>query len=641
MSTTAVPITTTQLPATSSTPLSISTPQSVLPEPQVQALVFHVHLFIAGCIALVVLLRLPRGLVRFWKPSEWCSGHFFRRVRFRERAKLTRAPRHGQVSRESSRFASTDESHTLCAQTATRAIHFVDHKGRPLKPSYPPHVPSCPSILRPLVGPLRKCIIPGYSNLQVLIMVAYLAVLLYPFIYRSNFLVEAQRAGWIAVAQLPFLIAFAAKNNVVGWLLGVGYQNLNFLHRYIGRLIVLAANVHSIDYFYRWSFEGTVALNFRRASIIWAMVALVGLDLMFIFSTSFWRAKAFNVFSNVHFFTFVLVIPSIYIHKPTTLPYIIALLFPFGIDYGLRILKTRYVSATIRPLPALNATRIEIPSINTGWRAGQHVRVRIVSSSMFSFSWFGWTESHPFTIASAPVLSGSGRPAVGEEGMVLICKKSGNWTGTLFEMAKRSGYIESGLTPGGVDIGRSVKLLVQGPYGGPGHAMFASYSAVVLIVGGSGITLALSVIQDLVQKDLHRQSRVKAIELVWMVQDPGSLTPVMPLFAALVHSSPSFLTISTYYTRAFVPPSEKHAKAVKEGRAGRPGRIGLTRVMENAISSAVSISGPDAEGDDRGINGMLVGICGPRGLSEDVFAAADAINPARRDQVGGVEIHEE
>ena len=59
--------------------------------------------------------------------------------------------------------------------------------------------------------------------------------------------------------------------------------------------------------------------------------------------------------------------------------------------------------------------------------------------------------------------------------------------------------------------------------GGPGYAMFASYSAVIMVIGGSGITFALSTIQDMVQKGLRDESRVKVIELVWIVQSPGIL----------------------------------------------------------------------------------------------------------------------
>ena len=35
--------------------------------------------------------------------------------------------------------------------------------------------------------------------------------------------------------------------------------------------------------------------------------------------------------------------------------------------------------------------------------------------------------------------------------------------------------------------------------GGTGHSVFASFSAAMFVVGGSGITFALSAIQDLIQ----------------------------------------------------------------------------------------------------------------------------------------------
>ena len=74
---------------------------------------------------------------------------------------------------------------------------------------------------------------------------------------------------------------------------------------------------------------------------------------------------------------------------------------------------------------------------------------------------FGWAESHPFTIASA---TEAGSVAAGEECLTLICKKAGTWTARLFEMSKEDGYLESG-TAQGVDIGRSIKIMIEGPYG--------------------------------------------------------------------------------------------------------------------------------------------------------------------------------
>jgi len=128
------------------------------------------------------------------------------------------------------------------------------------------------------------------------------------------------------------------------------------------------------------------------------------------------------------------------------LPYVLACSGIYGFDYLLRITKTRISRAFIRPLPEFGATRIEVPSVNAGWRAGQHVRVRVISSSM---GWWGWTEVHPFTIASV---------AGGQEGLVLLCKKSGSWTSKLYEMAKVGGYTEGG-------VGREVTIMIEGPYG--------------------------------------------------------------------------------------------------------------------------------------------------------------------------------
>lgn len=57
--------------------------------------------------------------------------------------------------------------------------------------------------------------------------------------------------------------------------------------------------------------------------------------------------------------------------------------------------------------------------------------------------------------------------------------------------------------------------------------MFASYSAAVFVVGGSGITFALAALQDLIQKDLQAQSRVKVIHLVWSIQDPSAYPDIL------------------------------------------------------------------------------------------------------------------
>jgi predicted ferric reductase len=126
---------------------------------------------------------------------------------------------------------------------------------------------------------------------------------------------------------------------------------------------------------------------------------------------------------------------------------VLAAAFIYALDHVLRILKTRLRTARLRPLPELHVTRIEMPYLNAGWRAGQHVRIRVLSARM---GWLGWAEAHPFTIASA---------SEGPEGMVLMCKETGKWTQRLYQLATVTGYV------GEEGYGRKTRVLVEGPYG--------------------------------------------------------------------------------------------------------------------------------------------------------------------------------
>lgn len=131
----------------------------------------------------------------------------------------------------------------------------------------------------------------------------------------------------------------------------------------------------------------------------------------------------------------------------------------YGLDHLVRTIKTRIATATLRPIPELGLTRVEMPTINAGWRAGQHVRLRVLSTAM---GLWGTTEVHPFTIASV---------SKAEEGLVLLCKKTGRWTSTMYEIASTSVYGEQGK-----EVGRSVKVMVEGPYGMYLRASHVSYS---------------------------------------------------------------------------------------------------------------------------------------------------------------------
>ncbi|KAG6888257.1 hypothetical protein C0992_009146, partial [Termitomyces sp. T32_za158] len=603
-------------------PITPVTPS--LSSTQAEKFVFHVTLFILSAAGLFVLLRLPRAFARFWRFSEWIKGHMFWHIPYRHSRAQRRVYANNSINGSSSETCSTsetkdaasDDSHTLYVHNNNNTSQHQVQTTFDL----PPHIATCPAFLQRLVLLHRVRLSPGFSVSQAAIMICYFLTLLYAGLYKSSPFSDPVRAGWVAVSQLPIVIALATKNNILGSLMGFTYEKLNYLHRFLGQLIVLAANVHSLGYFYKWSIGGTFQQSIRNPSTIWGLVGLVALDCMFFFSQSFWRHRFHNIMLPVHVTGLAIAIPAIWKHKPYTMRWMCACIGIYAFDRVCRIIKTRISTANIRLLPELSCTRVEVPHINGGWRAGQHVRLRVLSSAM---GWFTWTEAHPFTIASV---------ADGEEGIVLLVKKSGKWTERLYDMAKGGEFSEAGR-------GCRVKVLVEGPYGGPCHAIFASYSAAVFIVGGSGITFALSAMQGLIRDDLAGRSRVKSITLIWSIQDPSSLNPLLPRLMSMIQESVyTPIHISVHYTRAYPGGAKPRAPVAHPRIMLSSGRPQILRSLEAALARAVSLV--EDPRDESRVSGMLVGVCGPVGLGDDVTKAVATIEPARRDQVGGIEIHE-
>jgi len=450
---------------------------------------------------------------------------------------------------------------------------------------------------------------------------------------------DTERVSWVGISQLPFVFSFSAKNNIFSILLGYSYEKLNFMHRFLGRLVVLIINIHSLDFFYKWLNAGTFLSSISRPTNYYGLIGLICIDCVFFFSTSWWRRKAYNVFLFTHMLGYCGFLVAVWFHNTAIRSYLIVCFIVIAFDRVLRVLKSRVTTAKLRSIPELGVTRIDCKNINAGWRAGQHVRVRVLTTGMGLFGWFA---VHPFSISSVAVPS---RDKEGE-GLVLMCKKTKNetsWTNKLFDLAKKGGDYEKG------DRECSVKVVIEGPYGGPGDCMFASYSAVVVVVGGSGITYGLSIIKDLVQKDLLGQSRVKTLEVIWVVQDAASLLPLISVLTSLIRqSSPTTntqsytsLKISVYYTRAPIgqfPFPDDYFAPFHPKLTLSPGRPKIGKVIEGAMGRVIRVA---AATKDEQNSGVAVTVCGPTEMADEVHAEVAKLDERRRDRVGGVEIIEE
>lgn len=214
-------------------------------------------------------------------------------------------------------------------------------------------------------------------------------------------------------------------------------------------------------------------------------------------------------------------------HEPRSVKYVFLGIIIYGLDLLFRAMKTRICIAKISVIPELNMTRVELSDVRHGWRAGQHVRLRLLSAEL---GLADWAVAHPFTIANAS------SPRSGQ-GLVLMCKKAGKWTNKLYSAAEHAGYY-------GIDNGygafRQMRAIIEGPYGtllnihfrskkftiapylgGLGNMVLSSYSSVMIVAGGSGVTFALSEAEELVNMLQKGSSRVRFIEIIWNTQDMG------------------------------------------------------------------------------------------------------------------------
>ncbi|KAJ7054075.1 hypothetical protein C8F01DRAFT_1163809, partial [Mycena amicta] len=490
--------------------------------------IYHTVIAFLALVALAFLARLPRAIARLSRASLWTRGLLLWYAPYAGPPVHWQEPEvsygYGYVSKN---VGGSDSSHDMAPRTP------------PDSATAPPRIEPTPEFLRPVVSVFRSRLAPGFSAAQFCVCAAWFSIILYAAIYRSpGPFTDQNRFGYIAASQVPF--------------------KLNFLHRFVGRVAVLAAHFHGLGYIIQWCLADTFMEQIRQPKNAFGLCMLLSFDGLFLLSTAYVRKNAYNLF----------------IFSPHPLP-------PSSID-----LRAFYHYPPV--LPYIYCA-LRFPHINTGWRAGQHVRIQVFSSAL---GVTGWAEVHPFTIASAK--------RTVTEGLVLLCKNVG--------------------IPG---IRRQVKVIVQGPYGGPGFCI--------------GITFALSAIQELLQQDLKGQSRIRVIELIWVVQTPESMTALLPQLSAMMQRGTSTqLAITVHYTKAVEGGVRGLNNSVHPRLSLKAGRPRFINAIESTLSHAINSS---SGGDER--HGMIVGVCGPVALADDVVKCVGLVDPLRRDEIGGIEVHEE
>ena len=129
--------------------------------------------------------------------------------------------------------------------------------------------------------------------------------------------------------------------------------------------------------------------------------------------------------------------------------------------------------------------------------------------------------------------------------------------------------------------------------------------------------------------------------IILILNFSASLVPLAPQFTSIIQQSTSIpINISVFYTRAKGAGTIRITKDyLVPGLSLNPGRPKIDKVLDSVVSRAMGL-GMGAK-EDEALCGVIVGVCGPVGLSDDASRAIARVDHVKRKSVGGIELHEE
>ena len=177
-------------------------------------------------VALFVLFALPRMVARFMRASEWFAGCFLRSAKIAREGPFTTFQGASGYSFSEKMVAPRAEStYSSSSSSDSHSINMAVGTGAPKNP--PVYVPAWSVVLPAGARILSLKVRPGYSLGQVALMMGYFAAVAYASLFDVNLFTSPARLGYVAVSQMPVIYVLAAKNNILGTLLGVGYEKVS------------------------------------------------------------------------------------------------------------------------------------------------------------------------------------------------------------------------------------------------------------------------------------------------------------------------------------------------------------------------------------------------------------------------------
>ncbi|EJF65061.1 hypothetical protein DICSQDRAFT_177735 [Dichomitus squalens LYAD-421 SS1] len=384
----------------------------------------------------------------------------------------------------------------------------------------------------------------------------------------------SSRAGALAVSQFPLVTVLGTKNNVLAYITGVSYDKLNYLHRMTARVNLILLWIHA----------GAKAIPISMFIRI-GLTAIVAYTIVLLLAFRPIRARFYELFFFAHFSLILVMLIGAYYHANQAARlgvYIYPCFLIWGLDRFLRVLRLVYfnnhlfsmtrgtgpsgmddgLSATAVLLsPQFVRLRVTRPS-HLKWTPGQAAYLIMPGVSTIPI------EAHPFTIASVDtryrLLKSKSkarkmeRMDLSEDDSTLNSGEEKEYNEDVLPYWEELDFlinVRDGVTKRLAERARKggkVKVWVDGPYGFSPN--LRNDDVVVLVAGGSGVSLAISMFLGVVSDVQNMKARTQKVVFIWSIRDSKQLEWITRSLLNALELAPSGLEI---VVRIFITGHQK------------------------------------------------------------------------------------
>ncbi|BGP20636.1 hypothetical protein JCM10213_007172 [Rhodosporidiobolus nylandii] len=380
--------------------------------------------------------------------------------------------------------------------------------------------------------------------------------------YRSRWNVGspplAMRTGLLALGTFPFILAFGAKWNIVGFIVGVSHEKLQVFHQWLSHLFLILSLLHTFPFVIQGTHEirpNADGLNPHGYSQLWyswhvshkvyywsGIAALIPLAWLCWGSLTPLRNRFYELFKLFHIISAILFSAFFYIHCNALLTswhylwataaiYLTSVVMRFGL---ILVRNGRHIAHGRVEALADNAVRVTIRLPQDSphrWTAGQHYFVNFFKVRPF--------ESHPYTVANAPYADPSSTATPDRMSLVFRINP-------LVGLGPRLYNLAASASP-------STPVLLDGPYGGLVNRDLGRHDTLVLFAGGAGMSFVTALLEELAGRLLREDPsvKVKRVEVHWAIRREEAKTWFDgQLFSTLRHllDRKDFLALNLYVT---------------------------------------------------------------------------------------------